>query len=61
MKVVREYIDGFRITKQCNLVYSECFKLSEWAKKFGSTYEIINKKELGEPYVSDIRNDLSQI
>ena len=47
--------------KVCNLVYRERLKLSDWAKKFGATYEIINKKELGEPYISDIRNDLSQI
>ena len=36
-------------------------KLSEWAKKFGATYDIINKNELDEPYISEMRNDLSQI
>jgi len=61
MKVVREYIDEYRISKQCNLVYPDRLKLSEWAKKFGATYEIINKKELDEPYISDMRNDLSQL
>ena len=61
MKVVREYIDEYRISKQCNLVYPDRLKLSEWAKKFDATYEIINKKELDEPYISDMRNDLSQL
>ena len=61
MKVVREYIDGCRIAKQCNLVYTECFKLSEWAKKFGATYEIINKSELDEPYISISRNDICNL
>ena len=61
MKVVREYIDGYRFSKQCNLVYPKRMKLSEWAKKFGATYDIINKNELDEPYISEMRNDLSQI
>jgi hypothetical protein len=61
MKVVRDYIDGYRFSKQCNLVYPDRLKLSEWAKKFGATYEIINKKELDEPYISEKRNDLSQL
>ena len=61
MKVVREYIDGYRFSKQCNLVYPKRMKLSEWAIKFGATYDIINKNELDEPYISEMRNDLSQI
>tara|TARA_Y100000741_G_scaffold363427_1_gene351639 strand:+ start:166 stop:894 length:729 start_codon:yes stop_codon:yes gene_type:complete len=61
MKVVRDYIDGYRFSKQCNLVYPKRMKLSEWAKKFGATYDIINKNELDEPYISEMRNDLSHI
>jgi dTDP-4-dehydrorhamnose reductase len=61
MKVVREYVDGYRTAKECNLVYEECFKLSEWAKKFGATYEIINKKEFDEPYISNSRKDICNL
>tara|TARA_X000000368_G_scaffold161681_1_gene127406 strand:- start:2097 stop:2825 length:729 start_codon:yes stop_codon:yes gene_type:complete len=61
MEVVREYIDEYRISKQCNLVYPDRLKLSEWARNFGATYEIVNKKELDEPYISEMRNDLSQL
>ena len=61
MKVVRDYIDGYRFSKQCNLVYPDRLKLSEWAKKFGATYEIINKSELDEPYISISRNDICNL
>jgi len=59
MKVVFEYTIGCRISKECNLVYPEKLKLSDWAKKFGATYEITDQTELGESYVCvENRHDL---
>ena len=51
-KVVYDYINGKRDSKECNLVYDEKLLLSEWATTFGATYEIINTSTLGEPYIS---------
>jgi dTDP-4-dehydrorhamnose reductase len=51
-KVVCEYIDGRRIDKECDLVYQDEKLLSQWAVEFGATYEIVDKSELGESYVS---------
>tara|TARA_R100000908_G_C3754550_1_gene148844 strand:- start:3687 stop:4397 length:711 start_codon:yes stop_codon:yes gene_type:complete len=61
MKVVYEYTIGHRTAKVCNLVYRERLKLSDWAKFFGATYDIIDKTELGESYAckDDFRCDLS--
>jgi len=61
MKVVYEYTIGHRTSKVCNLVYRERLKLSDWAKKFGATYDIVDKTELGESYAckDDFRRDLS--
>ena len=61
VKVVYEYTIGHRTSKVCNLVYRERLKLSEWAKKFGATYDIVDKTELGESYAckDDFRRDLS--
>ena len=61
MKVVYEYTIGHRTAKVCNLVYKERLKLSDWAKFFGATYDIIDKTELGESYAckDDFRCDLS--
>ena len=59
MKVVFEYTIGYRISKECNLVYPEKLKLSDWAKKFGATYEITDQTELGESYICvENRHDL---
>jgi dTDP-4-dehydrorhamnose reductase len=60
MKVVYEYTIGHRTAKVCNLVYRERLKLSDWAKKFGATYDIVDKTELGESYAckDDFRHDL---
>lgn len=60
MKVVYEYTIGHRTAKVCNLVYRERLKLSDWAKKFGATYDIVDKTELGESYAckDDFRRDL---
>ena len=51
-KVVCEYIDGKRMEKECDLVYRDEKLLSQWAVEFGATYEIVDKSELGESYVS---------
>jgi len=61
VKVVYEYTIGHRTSKVCNLVYRERLKLSEWAKKFGATYDIVDKTELGESYAcnDEFRRDLS--
>jgi len=59
MKVVFEYTIGYRTSKECNLVYPEKLKLSDWAKKFGATYEITDQTELGESYIyEETRCDL---
>jgi len=49
-KVVLEYVKGHRNDKQYNLVYSEKLLLSEWAQKFGATYQIRDISKLDEPY-----------
>ena len=51
-KVVCEYIDGTRTEKECDLVYPEKKRLSQWATDFGATYEISDMTELGESYIS---------
>ena len=51
-KVVCEYINGDRTDKECDLVYREKKRLSQWATEFGATYEITDTSELGESYVS---------
>ena len=49
-KVVLEYVKGDRNEKQYNLVYPEKHLLSEWAQKFGATYQIRDISKLDEPY-----------
>lgn len=49
-KVVLEYVKGDRNEKQYNLVYPEKRLLSEWAQKFGATYQIRDISKLDEPY-----------
>ena len=39
-KIVNEYVEGSRIDKEYNLVYPEKLLLSQWAGRFGATYEI---------------------
>ena len=51
-KIVGEYVNGNKIKKECNLVYTEKLLLSQWAEKFGASWEIKDKSELGEPYCS---------
>ena len=48
----QKYINGDRTDKECDLVYREKKRLSQWATEFGATYEITDMSELGESYVS---------
>lgn len=49
-KIVFEYVHGYITDKEFNLVYPEKLLLSQWAEKFGATYEITDNSELGESY-----------
>ena len=52
-KIVNEYVScKWEMPKVCNLVYGEKLLLSQWAEKFGATYEIKNISGLGEAYIS---------
>lgn len=51
-KIVWEYVKGERFEKVYDLVYPEKFLLSQWAEKFGATYEIKNPG-LGESYIKE--------
>jgi len=52
-KIVWEYvrIENTRKDKEYDLVYPEKLLLSQWAKKFGATWEIEDTSELGESYI----------
>ena len=50
-KIVGEYVNGIRDEKECNLVYPEKLLLSQWAEKFGATWEVKDTSELGENYI----------
>lgn len=54
-KVVGEYIrvENTRKDKLYNLVYPEKVLLSQWAEKFGATYEIRDTSQLGPSYIKD--------
>jgi nucleoside-diphosphate-sugar epimerase len=50
-KIVHEYVScKWEMPKVCNLVYPEKLLLSQWAEKFGATWEIKDSTKLGEPY-----------
>lgn len=49
-KIVHEYVNGERHDKDYNLVYPEKLLLSQWAERFGATWEIKDNEELGEGY-----------
>jgi nucleoside-diphosphate-sugar epimerase len=49
-KIVQEYVTGSIDKKEYNLVYPEKLLLSQWAERFGATWEIKDKTELGEGY-----------
>lgn len=51
-KIISEYIQNARSEKVYNLVYPERLLLSQWAERFGATWEIKNNSELGESYTS---------
>lgn len=52
-KIVWEYVrvENTRKDKEYDLVYPEKLLLSQWAKKFGATWEIEDTSELGESYI----------
>lgn len=48
--VVFNYVHGYLTDKEYNLVYPEKLLLSQWAERFGATWEIRDKDGLGDPY-----------
>lgn len=48
--VVFNYVHGYLSDKEYNLVYPEKLLLSQWAERFGATWEIRDKDGLGDPY-----------
>lgn len=51
--IVGEYVRGERTDKEYNLVYPEKLLLSQWAERFGATWEIRDHSSLGECYISE--------
>ena len=52
-KIVQEYVScKWKMPKMCNLVYPEKLLLSQWAEKFGATWEVKDTSTLGESYTS---------
>jgi len=49
--IVFDYVHGYLKDKEYNLVYPEKLLLSQWAERFGATWEIRDKDGLGEPYI----------
>ena len=50
-KIVQEYVvSKWMMPKTCNLVYPEKLLLSQWAERFGATWEITDTSKLGERY-----------
>jgi len=52
-KIVGEYVRGEMVDKEYNLVYPEKLLLSQWAERFGATWEIKNPSIPGESYISE--------
>lgn len=50
-KIVFDYVHGYLTDKEYNIAHPEKFLLSQWAEKFGATWEIRDKDGLGEPYI----------
>jgi nucleoside-diphosphate-sugar epimerase len=50
-KIVFEYVHDKLHNKEYNLVYPEKLLLSQWAEKFGATWEIKDKTGLNESYI----------
>ena len=51
-KVVGEYVNDVRHEKEYDLVYPEKLLLSQWAERFGATWEIVDNSRMGESYCS---------
>lgn len=52
-KIVEEYVSSkWEMPKVCNLVYPEKLLLSQWAERFGATWEVKDPSSLGESYTS---------
>jgi nucleoside-diphosphate-sugar epimerase len=50
-EIVRQYATSNKqLVKYCNLVYPEKLLLSQWAEKFGASWEITDTSKLGESY-----------
>jgi nucleoside-diphosphate-sugar epimerase len=49
---VEQYVDGELHDKEFDLVYEKKLLLSQWAEKFGASWEMRDISELGEPYCS---------
>jgi nucleoside-diphosphate-sugar epimerase len=50
VKVVHDFVSGKLNEKEYDLVYPETLLLSEWAERFGATWEVKDASTLGEPY-----------
>lgn len=53
-KIVGEYVRDERSEKEYNLVYKEKLLLSQWAEKFGASWEIEDISCLGYSYIKNI-------
>jgi nucleoside-diphosphate-sugar epimerase len=52
-KIVWEYVKGERVKKEYDLVYPEKLLLSQWAEKFGATWNVLDTSKLGDSYIKD--------
>ena len=53
-KIVKQYVmSDKKLVKYCDLVGPEKLLLSQWAEKFGATWEIKDNSKLGESYIKD--------
>ena len=50
-KIVTEYVRSERSEKEYDLVYPNKLLLSQWAEKFGATWEVKDSTNLGESYI----------
>lgn len=52
-RIVGEYVRGERTDKEYDLVYPEKLLLSQWAERFGATWDIKDPSGLGESYIKE--------
>jgi len=45
-------VNDVRHEKEYDLVYPEKLLLSQWAERFGATWEIVDNSRMGESYCS---------